>query len=132
MVCFGAEADNENIERVSREISHVFFDQLEMIGLLSSPMMVLRVEIVLDSLVQLGLARNRLAADDKTLKGNGLTIELSLQTVGGDGVQLMVKDSGGKAACVSKRGINQYVDLITFDLTNGGLLMRALFKWRTC
>lgn len=124
MICFSAEMANENAGRIGRELSHAFFDQLEFTGLLDSPMMVLRVEIVLDSLLRIALERNEAA--------QGETVEITIQTIGGDGVCLTVKDHGGKAACIARKHVDQYVDSIDFVMTNGGVIMRALFKWKTC
>ena len=132
MICFSAEAQNYNIERMSREILHSFFDQLECVGLLQNRMMVLRVEIVATALVKLALERNELAQTDPQLKGVGTTVEIVMQTVNHDGVQLTITDTGGKTACISKKHVDEYVDLVSFELTNGGLTMRAFFKWASC
>lgn len=124
MICFSAEACNDNAERMGREMLHSFFDQLNTVGLLQNRLMWLRVELVFDVLLRLALERN----DDM----GGETVEFVIYTVGKDGLLLTVKDHGGKAACVSRKHVDEYVDSINFELTNGGLLSRALFKWKTC
>ena len=124
MICFGTEATNVNAERLGREILHSFFDQLNTVGLLHNRLMWLRVELVFDVLLRLALDRNE--------EANGETIEFVIHTVGKDGVILTVKDCGGKAACISRKHVDEYVDSINFELVNGGLLSRALFKWKTC
>lgn len=95
-------------------------------------MMELRVEIVLRGLLVIALERNRQAILEPRMKGKGDIVEITIQTMGRDGLQLTVHDSGGKTACISKKHIDQYADLIAFDLTNGGVMMRAMFKWRSC
>lgn len=132
MICFGIESCNDNAERMGLELIKSFFNQLENACIVMHDMMELRVEIVLRGLLVIALERNRQAILEPRMKGKGDIVEITIQTMGRDGLQLTVHDSGGKTACISKKHIDQYADLIAFDLTNGGVMMRAMFKWRSC
>ncbi len=132
MICFGVESNNDNAERMGKELIRSFFNQIELMGLLQHDMMELRVEIVFYGLLMVAIERNLLALAEPRMKGKGDTIDITIQTMSKDGIQLTVHDAGGKTACISKKHIDQYADLIAFDLTNGGVMMRSMFKWRSC
>ena len=132
MICFSVSSVNRNAERLGQELLGAFFNQVRLNGLMENNLMQLRVQIVFDAFLTMAMDRNSLARQEPTARGKGDTIDFMIRTMGDDGVILTCKDTGGSAAYVRRTHINPHIDSADFLLTNGGLLMRAVFKWKSC
>lgn len=96
------------------------------------PFMVARFCTVARLFLEWAVERNYRARQDGAFNGNGDYIQVHLTTLQCGALQLMVADCGGKECITPSRQQLSFADLTTYELFNGGLLMRAVFRWRTC
>lgn len=94
--------------------------------------MTARICIVAYQFIEWAYERNIRAQSDDQFKGNGDHIQILLTTINDTAIQVLVADCGGKEVAVPVSETRGYADIVDYSLFNGGLLMRAVFKWRTC
>lgn len=97
------------------------------------PVMVARINIVANYFIEFATRRNRRAAGDMGgMGGTGHSISLQVGEINSHAVEIKVVDEGGFERIARKSHLLGQADLVSFDLINGGLMMRAILKWRTC
>lgn len=89
-----------------------------------------RVCTVTGQFLQWAYERNLRAENNPEYGGNGHHVQIHLTILQTRAIQVMVADCGGKEAIINRRSTDLMADFTTYELFNGGLLMRAVFKWK--
>lgn len=130
MLTYSGEFTNENAVDRGMELVVAFMRNITLPDEHAPPFIDARVCTVARQFLQWAHERNNRAIEQTEYRGTGRYVQIHLTILQENAVQVMVADCGGKEAVVNRRIIDLMADSTTYELFNGGLLMRAIFRWK--
>lgn len=131
-ISFAGEFGTDHSREHGKELVALFCQRLTCLDRPALPAMTARITTVAHALIDWSYERNTRAAIDPAFKGTGDYLQVVVTTINASAVHLMVADCGGKELTTNHKEIRNHADYLDYQLVNGGLLMRAVFRWRTC
>lgn len=129
MLTYSGEFTNDNAVERGMELVVAFMRNITLPDDQAPAFIDARVCTVARQFLQWAYDRNLRAANQAEYEGTGQFVQIHLTVLQATTVQIMVADCGGKEVVVNKRLIDMMADATTYELFNGGLLMRAVFRW---
>ena len=123
--------ETDQAEEKAREVVELFCDSLPKEQEKRS-IMVRRISIVSEYFIEFAVRRNRRALENPDYYGSGRSLSLTIGCINDHAIEVKIVEEGGFERIARKSHLLTHADLISFDLVNGGLMMRAILKWRTC
>lgn len=130
-ISFAGEFGTEHGREHAKELVRLFCQRLACLDR-PTDTMAGRITLVAHALIEWAYERNVRANNNPVFKGTGEYVQVVITTINASAVQLMVADCGGKELTTNHKEIREHADYLDYQLVNGGLLMRAVFRWRTC
>lgn len=127
---YSGEFTNDNAMERGMELVVAFMRAIDLPDDQAPRFVDARVCTIASQFLRWAYERNLRATIDTDYCGTGEYVQIHLTVLQDRALQIMVADCGGKECIIRKRSIDFMADFTTYELFNGGLLMRAIVKWK--